>query len=443
MKFKRIVCMLILFLIVFQTGISVYAKTPYASYFLAYADTNDDGGWTLPTPAAYLPLETLDFVSTEEGKLSSPEDMFLKDDLLYVCDTGNNRIVVYQKDENGSFKFKYIIADPTKLSADDPARLNSPMGLFVDDNGTILVADTGNKRLVEFTKYGNLRYVYNQPDNPILHYDGFVYSPLKVIKDSRGYIYVSNSGDYHGLMMFNDKGEFQKYFGANKVALTFFEAISRLFWSREARLGTEVKLPYSFNNVLATSDAIYTTTTGTGVQVRKLNSAGSDIMFNPDQNYNDFNVTWYAPSFDPKQQVFCDVAVDSDENMTILDNSYGRIYQYDSIGRNLFAFGTTGPAPSQFTDPVGLEIDDLGNIYVLDKATGTITVFKPTEFANLVHEANRYNIDGKYDLSLPLWNTVLQMDSYYVNALNAMGESYIRQEKYSDAMKVLKISENY
>ena len=104
--------------------------------------------------------------------------------------------------------------------------------------------------------------------------------PLKVTKDTRGYIYVANSSDSNGILMLDGDGAFRQYFGANKVSLTFWESVARLLWDREDRLGTVVTLPYSFNNIYASSDGyIYaTTTTTTPPQVRSMPAVRMSFM---------------------------------------------------------------------------------------------------------------------------------------------------------------------
>ena len=258
--------------------------------------------------------------------------------------------------------------------------------------------------------------------------------PLKVTKDTRGYIYVANSSDSNGILMLDNDGAFRQYFGANKVALSFWESIARLLWDREDRLGTVVTLPYSFNNIYASDDGyIYaTTTTVTPPQVRKINAGGSDVVY---AGY-DFRDTYITRSQGgTAAQNFCDVSVDKLNNMLIVDQQYGRIYEYDENGINLFAFSTNGNGYGQLSLPSGIEVDSQGRVYVLNKGSGTITVFQTTEFAAQIHDANAMYAQGKYQDAFPLWQKVLDRDSYYNLALKNMGVIHMREEEYNDAIK--------
>jgi sugar lactone lactonase YvrE len=427
-KLLKLLILTMLASLVLSCGFTADAKEPYASYYLG-----DNGAYSIPAP--YEVVTVIDFKTTEEGRLASPEDIFIDDnDVIYVADTANDRIVIINPmDENGNYTLKNIIKGDATYASGDMSGLKTPKGIYVDADGTILVADTGNNRLVEFTKYGYFKYSYAPPSSSILSSE-FNYMPLKVTKDTRGYIYVANSSDSNGILMLDGDGTFRQYFGANKVSLTFWESVARLLWDREDRLGTVVTLPYSFNNIYASSDGyIYaTTTTATPPQVRKINAGGSDVVYS---GY-DFRDMYISTSYGASTaQNFCDVSVDNLNNMLIVDQQYGRIYEYDQNGINLFAFSTNGTGYGQLSLPAGLEVDSQGRVYVLNKGSGTITVFQTTEFADQIHAANEMYARGKYQDAFPLWQTVLDRDSYYNLALKNMGTIHMREEEYKEAIE--------
>ena len=66
---------------------------------------------------------------------------------IVVADTGNNRVVVF--DSLGNFR--------SQLGTSGPGQLNQPGGLAMASNGNIVVADTGNSRVVVFDSLGNFR----------------------------------------------------------------------------------------------------------------------------------------------------------------------------------------------------------------------------------------------------------------------------------------------
>lgn len=432
MKFKRFIGLILLFSLILSIGITASARTPYANYYIQEKEKT-----AKPIPAAYETSTVIDFLSTETGKLKNPEDMFIdKEGKIYVADTGNNRIVVY----SAKYEFLFEISSDGQYSEGDLAALKEPTGVYVDpDDGAILVADSGNGRIVEFTKYGNLRYSYPKPESEIL-VEGFSYQPEKVTKDSRGFMYVTNKGDSNGIMQLSTNGEFISYYGTNKVNLSFWESLSKLLWSREDRKGTVVTLPYTFTNIYSSDDGYMyaTTTTETPPQVRKINIGGSDILYGA----YDFRDNSIMSAFSAVNQIFCDVTVDKDNNMLIVDRQYGRIYEYDERGNNLFAFGSKGTGYGQLSYPVSIEADNNGNVYVLNKTAGNITVFKPTEFAELVHEANSLYSAGKYEEAMVVWQKVREKSNYYTLALVNIGNILLREEKNSEAYEYFYEAEN-
>ena len=432
MKFKRFIGLILLFSLILSIGITASARTPYANYYIQEKEKT-----AKPIPAAYETSTVIDFLSTETGKLKNPEDMFIdKEGKIYVADTGNNRIVVY----SAKYEFLFEISSDGQYSEGDLAALKEPTGVYVDpDDGAILVADSGNGRIVEFTKYGNLRYSYPKPESEIL-VEGFSYQPEKVTKDSRGFMYVTNKGDSNGIMQLSTNGEFISYYGTNKVNLSFWESLSKLLWSREDRKGTVVTLPYTFTNIYSSDDGYMyaTTTTETPPQVRKINIGGSDILYGA----YDFRDNSIMSAFSAVNQIFCDVTVDKDNNMLIVDRQYGRIYEYDERGNNLFAFGSKGTGYGQLSYPVSIEADNNGNVYVLNKTAGNITVFKPTEFAELVHEANSLYSAGKYEEAMVVWQKVREKSNYYTLALVNIGNILLREEKNNEAYEYFYEAEN-
>lgn len=446
-KIKFAFCLLLVLILSMQC-LGVSATTPYANYFIVAGEDE----MTLPTPAAYEVAGTLNLSMTDIGSLKGAKDMFatfvdtvdesgneVSYTRLYVADTENNRVVVLTNEPDKSkrnagkdmyisnnFRVDFVIeGDPEDQT--DPSRMLGPSGVYVDENGTILVADTRNFRLVEFTEKGNFRYSYEAPKSELLG-DDFNFQPLKVVKDDRGYIYVTNIADYRGILLLNSNGEFSSYYGANAVTLSFWEALVRTFWSSEDIAGTIVTLPYTFQNIYSSGDGyIYGTTTGTSSgQMRKINSAGTDVA-----PYSGFDFS--DPGTGGNVALF-DVALDRDENIFLIDNLRGRIYEYDKWGKNLFVFGTNGAGTGQFQDPQSIVVDHNEIVYVLDSQTNLITMFKQTKFAEMVHKAEQFFSQGMYDESFPIWQEVLDENNYYVLALQSMGNVYYREEEYDKAL---------
>jgi DNA-binding beta-propeller fold protein YncE len=65
------------------------------------------------------------------------------DGRVYVADTGNKRIVIFDADGNYLSEFG--------TTGFDPGQFDEPVGVAVDDDGTVYVTDTWNQRIQTFT----------------------------------------------------------------------------------------------------------------------------------------------------------------------------------------------------------------------------------------------------------------------------------------------------
>ncbi len=73
---------------------------------------------------------------------------------VYVADTWNGRIQVF--DSEGKFIAKWGTFNTTNGELGDAYALFGPRGLAIDGDGNLLVADTGNKRIIKYTPEGQL-----------------------------------------------------------------------------------------------------------------------------------------------------------------------------------------------------------------------------------------------------------------------------------------------
>ena len=74
-----------------------------------------------------------------------------------------------------------------------------------------------------------------------------------------------------------------------------------------------------------------------------------------------------------------------------MDRAYGRVFERDRNGNLIAVFGALGDQEGTFRQPSAIEL--LGEqVLVLDSNKNSVTVFSPTEYTILVHDAvKRYN----------------------------------------------------
>ncbi|NLG69542.1 MAG: hypothetical protein GX496_08300, partial [Firmicutes bacterium] len=274
----------------------------------------------LRTPAGYVVDRVLS-VRTEQGGLKAPQDLFLDaEGYLWVADSGNHRVLKMTREG----EVQAVLPRPGS------GRLQRPQGVFVDDDGTVYVADTGNGRIVVFGREGQWVRTYEAPVSSLLD-PSFTFKPSKLLVDNRGYLNVVNEGEYRGIVLLDLDGHFRGFFAPNPVGFDWRRLLIRLLATEAQRERIARLLPPPHSNL--TQDAqgfIYTTTVhAQRGQIKRFNSIGRNTY--PDKSYGH---VWYRDL----QQVlphFTDLAVDETGIVTAVDAASQLVYQYDQEGNNL------------------------------------------------------------------------------------------------------------
>lgn len=374
-----------------------------------------------------------------------------KDGNLYILDSDNSRIVVV--DSNMSL----IKTIESPVYNDETLSFSGAKGIYLKDDGSIYLADTNGQRVLVFAQDGSLKQVIGLPEASVIPED-FNYAPIKVLTDSRDYIYVLSSGSYYGALVYSDSGEFLGFYGANTVKSDVLDVIGKL-WDRltqtDAKRASSIqKLPYQFISMdIDDNDFIYTLTgltdsiwdVGTG-QIRRLNPAGNNIL--KDKNGLSSDTLNFADESDllndsghPVLTSFSKLCVDSDGFVYAVDTTYGHIFIYDNMCNSFAVFGGGFGAGSQdgtFIRPESIAVyGDM--LYVLDSLNSTVTVFRLTEYGKLYKQAQSLTLSGKYNDAAGLWNQVLSQDKNNLLAYRGLSKTALLNEDYDSAIKYSKL----
>ena len=180
----------------------------------------DRWGEAIPSQAGYLADRSVSGLELGIGDFSSPSDIFRADDgMFYIADTGNNRIVVV----NSEFDEVVDIIDSFEYNG-DKLTLKNPGSIFITDN-TLYVADTDNSRVLRCDKDGKVDLIIEKPISE-LYPSELTFLPRKIVVDKAGYVYVVVNNITSGSVMYNNKGEFVGFYGANRV-----EETSKVVWN--------------------------------------------------------------------------------------------------------------------------------------------------------------------------------------------------------------------
>ena len=228
MKRIKILAVILLSTVLFAVPASAARST-------AYTYTISVDGDYIRTQDAYIPSRTY----LNECDLSGPQDVFIKNNIMYVADTGNSRIVIYDTETDKFREFKY-------------SEFLKPMGVFVDGDGEMYVADSEAQAVFVFGSDETLKLKIGRPDS-ILFGSQSEYKPKNVVVSSQKNIFVVGLGSYEGIMQFDKNGEFQGYFAANKRTLTAFERLQQLVLNEE-----QINFRMPFLILISTQTTLFT-----------------------------------------------------------------------------------------------------------------------------------------------------------------------------------------
>jgi len=426
--FSKTICLLISILI-FTSSLAPFtsAESPYEGYNYSY--------WKKSVPSAipYLPDIVVDGRDTEYGSLNAPEDVYVKNEKIYILDTGNDRIIILDKN------YKFVNEIKGFQNNGNTDKFDKPQGIFVTDEEHIYVADTGNRRIIQLSGTGDFIREIGAPESDVIR-KGFEYHPVKIAVDKAQRIYVIGRGIYDGIIEFDPDGVFTGYTGANKVKFKPIDYFWRILATKEQRAKMALFLPIEFNNLDLDEDGfIYTTNSekNTTTPLQRLNPTGTDVIRKEGYHPIVGDIQFPFRGELAGGTTFIDVNVNEYGMYSGLDLKRGRIFTYDEDGNLLYIFGKIGDQVGTFKTPSAIE--RVGeDIIVLDKGFNNLVVFKPTEFGRNVNEAVKNYHHGNDKESAEYWEKVLRLDANYEVAYVGIGKARLMEGKNKEAMAYFK-----
>ncbi len=450
-KMKKILCTFFALLMVVSAGsVAVSAGSAYQTYVY------DVYGDPLYSPDAYTATQTVDSrYMGLETPITNPGDMVTDDaGNIYIADTDNSRIVVLDR----YYKLMYTVSAFSNGQG-VPDKLTKPEGIFVTEPNEkyktrmLWVCDTGANRIVLFNEAGEFVRIIEEPESSLFD-EGSVYKPVAIAVDAYNRLYVVSSTTYQGVIVMTDEGNFTGFIGAQAVSMSIWEIIWRRFQTEEQRQSSELKVSTEFNNITINKSKglVYVTTTsidedtvagaitgkdktGTNSPVKLLNANGTEIM-----RRNGFwmpagEIDYSSRPTDKITGVssIIDAAVGPEDTWSIIDSKRQRIYTYDFDGNLLFAFGDGG---AQLGNMFGIEaIAYQGdNMLILDKTKNNITVFRRTDYGDILYAAIEAENNSEFDRAIELWTDILKRNSNFDSAYVGIGQAMYRNKDYQNSL---------
>ena len=273
------------------------------------------------------------------NSLAEPEGVALdRHGNLYVADFGNNRVLEYDAPQTTGMAASRVFGQPDFITNGyhdvvNAASLHDPIGVALDQQGNLYVADSSNARVLEYftplTAHMAASRVFGQPDlNSSLADNGGLGAkslgrPVSVALDTQGNLYVADTAD-------------------NRVL------------EYEAPLATDM----AASRVLGQPDFTHKTPNNRGVSATSL----------------------WAPS---------GLGLDARGNLSVADYLNNRVLAYDAplitgmaasgvVGQpdfNSNAFNNGGSSASSLASPAAVALDALGRLYVADTSNSRVLAY--------------------------------------------------------------------
>ena len=474
-KLISVLCLLFVFLTV--VSIPVGAARAYQTY------TYSIDGQPLYSPDAYTAVKSIDFAgmglsASSIAGLNTANDIVTdQDENVYIVDSENDRIVVLDR----YYKFKFELKNFENKEG-VPDKFHNPQGMYVTADrveegvkipGLIYVCDTDASRILTFKLDGTFHSTIPKPESELFG-DDSVYTPTAIAVDAYDRLFVVSSNTNEGVIVMTQKGEFTGFIGAQQTYSSLWDQIWRRFQTDEQRAKQVDIVSYPYNNIAInergfvyvtiyhedlaskmTSAITSKSKAGTYAPCKLLNPAGDEIMrrngFWPPAGEIDFKPVTSNTNQDQANaggvSRIIDVATGPEQTWTIVDSKRNKLYTYDYDGNLLFAFGDSG---NQLGNLTGIKsiVYQGDALLVLDGSNNAqrLTVFRRTEYGDVLIQALRHQNDRQYDLAIEDWKEILMRNSNYDAAYIGIGSALFRSGDYEEALEYYKAAydtENY
>jgi len=371
------------------------------------------------------------------GHFRDPQGLFIRGNRIYICDSGNNRILLIELQENGEHRVVSNVSSVRINGVESP--FNYPMDIFENRDGSLYIADTNNNRVLILDNNWNYLSSIEKPDDESLgEFTDFL--PVKLVVDFANRVFIQARNVNKGLMEFDSRGEFSGYMGANKVYVNPIDYAWKLISTQAQKERMDLFIPTEYSNTCLDADGFVYVTNSTGQTepVRRLNAMGQDILIRNGYEKPIGDLVYGNAGNISGRSRFIDVTAFENDSYACFDRTRGRIFMYDFQGNLLYAFGGVGNREGFFIQPVAL--DRMGySLYALDSRSCALTRFDLTGYGAKINEALDEYKAGHYEVSADRWEEVLKMNGNYDLAYIGIGRAALRQGEFQKAMRYYKL----
>jgi hypothetical protein len=371
------------------------------------------------------------------GNFRDPQGLFIRDNRIYICDSGNNRIVQIEVNNSGEYRAVSVVSSVTINGTE--SKFNYPMDIFESPGGHLYITDTRNNRILKLDRSWHYVSSILKPVDESLGAD-LEFLPMKLTVDFANRLFVQAQNVNKGLLEFDSRGAFAGFMGANKVDVNIIDFVWKFISTQAQKARMDLFIPTEYSNLCLDRDGFVYVTNSIGYTdpVRRLNAMGQDILIRNgyDDPIGDL-VIGSAGGITGRSR-FIDVAAFDNDSYACFDRTRGRIFVYDFQGNLLYAFGGVGNREGYFLQPAAIE--KMGySLFALDSGTAALTRLDLTGYGEKINAALSEYQAGRYESSAAVWEEVLKVNGNYDLAYIGIGRAALRQGDYPKAMKYYRL----
>ena len=177
---------------------------------------------------------------------SSAEGMYVSENQVYICDTGNNRIVELEWTDQNTFRLVRVI-DEIKGNTEVKS-LSGPTDICVTDEKDIYICDKGNHRILKLDSDLNYLMEFTKPTDATFD-QSTDFLPDKLEVDDVGRVFCIADNVNKGMIKYESDGSFTGFYGASPVKYDWSDYIWKKLATKEQRSAMESFVPTEYDNL--------------------------------------------------------------------------------------------------------------------------------------------------------------------------------------------------
>lgn len=434
---KRIMLCLLCALLVLPTA---FAADGSSNVYQGY--TYDFFGNVKSTPAPFVLTQVIDSknVAKTGRTMETVTDIATSEDgRIFIVD--KTTAIIYVLDENGEYTgFVKNVKTKDKKNAQIDGKnvtLTAPEGVFYHEKAQELyVCDTGNQRVLVLD---GLDYTFKRAILRPADMTGVTeFKPAKITVDAADRIYIVVQSSYEGIIELNEDGTFSRYFGVNEPQVNMIDFLWKSIASDKQKEKMGKTYAPAFNNVTLDGEGFVmavSSDAASAAKVFRLNFQGANVLREMG------NTPVVGDMQTQNASAFVDIAVKPYGTYALADKTNGHIFLYNFDGELLCVFGSKGSAVGQFKTPSA--ICWLGDKLIIgDSDLKCAYIYEPTAFGNALLKAGEAYYNGRWDEATEYYQTVLKLCANLETAYVGIGKNLLMQEDYEGAMYNFELGNN-